>query len=226
MVAIIIITLVCAVISEIATASRQIWSFARDKGLPFSSFLSKVRIPHLHLLTRRKPKPSLVAILTHLPPPPGLPLLPHPPKRRHRLLPLRHNNLPHQPRLLRRPQRHRLPHPLRPPRLLHPLHRLHPLQAPAPGTPTPSALVPRPSRHRYKHHRSGFLGPVFYLLLFPDRDAGAAGHDELEHRHVWGDVFVGDGVLCREGEEGVYPTCKDCQEGCLSKVGGGSGWMC
>lgn len=44
MVAIIIITLVCAVISEIATASRQIWSFARDKGLPFSSFLSKVRI--------------------------------------------------------------------------------------------------------------------------------------------------------------------------------------
>ena len=43
MVAIIVITLVCAVISEIATASRQIWSFARDKGLPFSDFLSKVR---------------------------------------------------------------------------------------------------------------------------------------------------------------------------------------
>ncbi len=44
MVAIIIIALVCAVISEIATASRQIWSFARDGGLPFSPYLSKVRI--------------------------------------------------------------------------------------------------------------------------------------------------------------------------------------
>lgn len=44
MVAIIVIALVCAVIAEIATASRQIWSFARDGGLPFSPFLSKVRM--------------------------------------------------------------------------------------------------------------------------------------------------------------------------------------
>ena len=44
MAAIIVIALVCAVIAEIATASRQIWSFARDKGLPFSPFLSKVRM--------------------------------------------------------------------------------------------------------------------------------------------------------------------------------------
>ena len=42
MVALVIITLVSAVISEIATASRQIWSFARDHGLPFSSWLAKV----------------------------------------------------------------------------------------------------------------------------------------------------------------------------------------
>lgn len=40
--AIIVITLVCALIAEIATASRQIWSFARDGGLPYSNFLSKV----------------------------------------------------------------------------------------------------------------------------------------------------------------------------------------
>ncbi|KAM0799525.1 amino acid/polyamine transporter I [Usnea florida] len=42
MVAIVVVALVCAVIAEIATASRQIWSFARDGGLPFSPFLSKV----------------------------------------------------------------------------------------------------------------------------------------------------------------------------------------
>ncbi|GFF62193.1 putative amino acid permease [Aspergillus udagawae] len=32
----------CAAISNVATTSRQIYAFARDKGLPFSNFLSKV----------------------------------------------------------------------------------------------------------------------------------------------------------------------------------------
>ena len=48
MAAIIIVTLVSAVISEIATASRQIWSFARDRGLPFSTQLAKVRTMQLN----------------------------------------------------------------------------------------------------------------------------------------------------------------------------------
>ena len=30
-------------IGFVATSSRMIWSFARDRGLPFSSFLSKVK---------------------------------------------------------------------------------------------------------------------------------------------------------------------------------------
>ena len=42
MVSIVIIALVAAVISEVAAASRQIWSFARDNGLPFSFFLKRV----------------------------------------------------------------------------------------------------------------------------------------------------------------------------------------
>lgn len=48
MVAIVIILLVSCCISEVATASRQIWSFARDRGLPGSAWLSRVRSP-LHL---------------------------------------------------------------------------------------------------------------------------------------------------------------------------------
>ncbi|KAF7156356.1 hypothetical protein CNMCM6106_009623 [Aspergillus hiratsukae] len=32
----------CAAISNVATTSRQVYAFARDKGLPFSSFLSKI----------------------------------------------------------------------------------------------------------------------------------------------------------------------------------------
>ena len=43
MVTIVIVLLTAGVISEVATASRQIWSFARDGGLPFSRALSHVR---------------------------------------------------------------------------------------------------------------------------------------------------------------------------------------
>ncbi|KAL8718575.1 MAG: hypothetical protein Q9225_004305 [Loekoesia sp. 1 TL-2023] len=43
MAAIIIVTLVFAVVSEVATASRQIWAFSRDDGLPFSKFLRRVK---------------------------------------------------------------------------------------------------------------------------------------------------------------------------------------
>lgn len=42
MAVVIVIMLVSCVISEVATASRQIWSFARDRGLPGSIWLSKV----------------------------------------------------------------------------------------------------------------------------------------------------------------------------------------
>lgn len=42
MTAVIVIVFVAAVISEIATSSRQLWSFARDGGLPFSSVVAKV----------------------------------------------------------------------------------------------------------------------------------------------------------------------------------------
>jgi choline transport protein len=42
MVFIVIILIVSCCVSEAATASRQVWSFARDKGLPASSWLSQV----------------------------------------------------------------------------------------------------------------------------------------------------------------------------------------
>jgi len=45
MTAIIIITLIASAISTIATCSRQLWAFARDKGLPFSGVLAHVRSP-------------------------------------------------------------------------------------------------------------------------------------------------------------------------------------
>jgi choline transport protein len=48
MVVLVIILIVNCCVSEAATASRQIWSFARDKGLPGSSWLSQVRTTFCH----------------------------------------------------------------------------------------------------------------------------------------------------------------------------------
>ena len=44
MTAIVIVLLTACCISEVATASRQIWSFARDGGLPGSSWIAQVSL--------------------------------------------------------------------------------------------------------------------------------------------------------------------------------------
>lgn len=49
MTAIIIVNITSACISTVATVSRQTWSFARDKGLPFSSFISHVSLTNLRV---------------------------------------------------------------------------------------------------------------------------------------------------------------------------------
>ena len=43
MASIIVALAFCATIGFVATSSRMIWSFARDRGLSFSGFLSKVK---------------------------------------------------------------------------------------------------------------------------------------------------------------------------------------
>jgi amino acid transporter len=49
MTTIVILTLLASTIAVTATASRQIWSFARDKGVPFSATISRVSMmPHFH----------------------------------------------------------------------------------------------------------------------------------------------------------------------------------
>lgn len=46
MAAVIIINLTASSIAVLATASRQLWAFARNKGLPFSSILAPAILPH------------------------------------------------------------------------------------------------------------------------------------------------------------------------------------
>jgi len=45
MTAILIVNITSACISTVATVSRQTWSFARDKGLPFSAYVAYVSVP-------------------------------------------------------------------------------------------------------------------------------------------------------------------------------------
>lgn len=45
MTAILIVLAISASVGIVATASRMIWSFARDSGLPFSNVFSRVRCP-------------------------------------------------------------------------------------------------------------------------------------------------------------------------------------
>lgn len=42
MAAVLVITLTASTITEVATASRQLWSFARDRGVPFADFFGYV----------------------------------------------------------------------------------------------------------------------------------------------------------------------------------------
>jgi amino acid transporter len=68
MVAIVIVLLTVCCISEVATASRQIWSFARDRGLPGSSWLSKVELRHCERRATTDRFRSLLAGIFHYPP--------------------------------------------------------------------------------------------------------------------------------------------------------------
>lgn len=204
MTAIIIINLVSAVISEIATASRQIWSFARDDGFPFSDFLKQVSHPmpretiwlsgHNFSVARNIPLPSPEKITNQAL---GEPRLEHPPQRRRRLLRLRRRHRPHQPRLQRRPERHRLPNHVLLTQLIHALHRLYlPKTAPRRGAP-PRGLLARPLGPNHQYHRVRLPLRLLRLLLLPHRHTGGRDDDELEHRHVRRDHAVRDGVVRR-----------------------------
>ena len=99
MCAIVILCLVSCCISEVATASRQLWSFARDNGLPASKFLAHV-CSEMGRLRLYEVKANIVL---------GQSWLEHPATSRIRLA--SHNIVArlHQPGLIRCPQRDKQP---------------------------------------------------------------------------------------------------------------------
>jgi len=53
MAAIIVASVFFAALGFIATSSRMVWSFARDRALPFSTFLSQVKFPYRFILLNK-----------------------------------------------------------------------------------------------------------------------------------------------------------------------------
>jgi hypothetical protein len=177
LVAILIITLTASTISEVATASRQLWSFARDQGLPFSSSLAYVRRHFISIFFFF----SVVAVKLI---PPGNARLEHPPQCRPGF-PRRHRpSFSHKHRVNRRPTSHRLPHHFLPGICLYHLHRLRPAEAHPWRTSPRAPLDARPLRHGHQYRRAHVPVADIRVCLLPPGYARREEHYELEHRHV------------------------------------------
>jgi len=128
-------------ITALATTSREMWAFSRDKGFPFSRWISEVSIDtfscpsHVTKLTYNLDEPQ-----TSSPRQLRLPYI------RHRWHPV-----PHQPRLHLRLQHHCFSYSPCPPLHLHDLHWLRsPQETPRRTSPT-SSLVSWSFRHPDQH---------------------------------------------------------------------------
>ena len=207
MTALVVIVFVSAVISEIATSSRQLWSFARDGGLPFSRWVAKVgRIQYQQHVSDR-----LTVFLDQ-------PKREHPVERDLRLPSHRDPRLSHQPRVHGRAKRHQLRHHLRTHVLIYPHHRLRPLPTPQWAAPARTTLVARPSRHADKHCQSGVPASAICLRLLPACNAGHAKLDELGSCDVWRGGSWCDDLLCCGGSEELHTSCGIATEGSLRDV--------
>lgn len=115
MACLIILMCLCSTISNVATASRQMFAFARDCGMPFSNFLCRCVLIQILL---QKAKLNRLTIMQR----PRR--LGHPAQRRASIFRDNLPPLPNQPRQQRSLQRHRLAHRRRHPELLHHLDLL------------------------------------------------------------------------------------------------------
>jgi amino acid transporter len=68
MTAILIVTLTASTITEVATASRQLWSFARDNGVPFAEFFGYVSEEAFVPFHRRRSRRLMKVEKTRSPP--------------------------------------------------------------------------------------------------------------------------------------------------------------
>jgi hypothetical protein len=171
----------CSTISNVATASRQMFAFARDRGMPCSDFLCRwVSVQLDSIITHHIGRQILTLQSLQ-----GPPQLGHPPQRRLRLL---RRNLPplaHQPRQQRSLQRHRLANSRRDPQLLYRFDILRSIAANPAATASTRSLESRSRRASLQHHRGVVLAAGLRLCFLPAGGACGGGDHELELSDLW-----------------------------------------
>lgn len=146
MTAVVIVLLTSCCISEVATSSRQLWSFARDRGLPGSSWLAIVRIF----------SPQTMDSTNFL----GDAWLEHPDARSHCFPCGDLCTCLYQPGFFSYTQRHQLSRCRGDSLILHYYHRLPHLETASRGTTTTATMVARKIRSRHQHCCYTVLNPV------------------------------------------------------------------
>lgn len=186
MTAVLIVTLTASTITEVATASRQLWSFARDEGVPFSSFFAYVRS-------------SSTFQRAQLTETTGNTGMEHPPQLRDGITSGDRPPVNDQ---------HRVPgssecHHITDDHLVDVgLHRIDWLRAPeatAWRTTAASPLVAGPVRSGSECRSAVLPAAHFRLCFLPPVDARDSGDDELERGHVRWRHRIGDDLLLGQG---------------------------
>lgn len=196
MVAIMIVNTTSSVISTLATVSRQLWSFGRDRGVPASGFISHVSGPGALVCDR----------FTDNTPPKGQTWLEHPAQLRPHHLLLHLHPLAHQHRQHRRLQRRFFHGHQRPAHHVHHLHRVRghsPREGPAAARPP---MGPGPYGLTDQHHRPAVLDLDLDLLVLPANHPAHAVHHELERADQRRRDRAGRHLLHREGQACVRGT--------------------
>lgn len=197
MTAILCLLLLFCSVNQITTSSRQLFAFARDKGLPFSSFLAKVSATHSPL--------KYVLEVTNISL--GAAWLGRPRKRRPRNPPLHHTALAHHRRFYGRLQCHHISGPARTSILIHCGNRLRVCEACARGTASTLSLQSWKRGDFGERHCIELSVASIHLSLLSRGATSNACYDELElvalrvYRLVFAGLLlcVGETQLCGTG---------------------------
>ena len=209
MTAILIVNITSASISTVATASRQTWSFARDKGLPFSSFIAHVSV--FSCLSSFTVVHCLLAYVNNL-------LITGQAGPKHstqcRIAHLHYYGPPifDQYWLYRSFQRHRLPSRLRLTRNLHHIPYLPYPTTYSWTTASTASLVSRPLRYLSQHWRHHVSTCGLGFCVFPRCYSCHTANHELERSNVWRDYDICGRLLSFRGEVGLHSPSGICAE--------------
>lgn len=206
MTAVLIVTLTASTITEVATASRQLWSFARDEGIPFSSFFAYVRIIPDENFPRAFPnKPALMI-------PAGYTGVEHPSELGDGVFGGDNAPFDDQHWFSGGPQRSDIIDNHVFDVCIYSIHRLCAPEAAPRRIPATPSLVAGPIRNGGQYWRFSIFATSLCFCFFPHVNHNYARDDELECCHVHWRHWIGNAVLLGQGTASFHPARGTSQE--------------